>query len=612
MGPEVMLRPLPQRLPVVATLLATMMWALGCAQAVAAEPVLRCPAGPGDLVDLTSRTAIEAALSKEAPIFLALERGDLHKVRRILAARPSLQVCGLGLTPLAHAATRKSPQAVALLLNAGAPIDSPRDEFGRTALHVAAEFGNFEVARLLLKRGANVRATSDGGATVLHHLMASGLPQTELGRHRQLVLAAELIRRGVPADEAPPGLKKKTALMLAAATGHVDLVALLLELGANPRLQDSGGQTALQTALVTHFATADLLLDHGASATTPDGTGGTPLQSLASALVGNEAERVQQVEMAGRLVQKGARVDAADHQGVTPLMMATALRNQNLVAWLLNRGANPLLADAKGETSLSRAQQLGDAMLLATFEREHYLRPLRADHTDEFIAKLEGCQAPKYLALANELLMPAVMRGNAAAMSALVQCGANLNERHHIEIGGVPSELTPLVFAAGELGNAKLVAAMVEGGAALDMRATSAKGYSSYTALSAALSSGHLGIAMYLIERGADVNAADSRNGLTPLMRAVSGDGAQKQHQLLPVIELLLSRGAAVNARSRDGMTALHLASIAGDAQAIRLLLQHGADADIRDDSKMTALDYARKVRAQEAEMALRTARKVK
>jgi hypothetical protein len=172
-----MLRFLPPQLPMAATLLASMMWPLGCAQAVAAEPVLRCPDVLDDpWLEPNSRTSVETALSKEPAIFLALLRGDLSEVQRVLAAHPSLKVCALGDTPLTFAAANGAA-AISLLLDSGAPIDTPRDQSGRTALHVAVNFGHFDAAYLLLKRGANPRIIADRGATVLHNLVFSGRPK---------------------------------------------------------------------------------------------------------------------------------------------------------------------------------------------------------------------------------------------------------------------------------------------------------------------------------------------------------------------------------------------------------------------------------------------------
>lgn len=61
-------------------------------------------------------------------------------------------------------------------------------------------------------------------------------------------------------------------------------------------------------------------------------------------------------------------------------------------------------------------------------------------------------------------------------------------------------------------------------------------------------------------------------------------------------LALLVSRGVDINARNsqEQGLTALHAAALAGEANGVRLLLAHGARADLQDDKGRTALELAR------------------
>jgi ankyrin repeat protein len=69
--------------------------------------------------------------------------------------RPTLNSVGIfGSQPLKVAVSWGDPHAVALLLNAGAPIDA-QHEGGDTALHHAIRMGHFDVARLLIGRSAD-------------------------------------------------------------------------------------------------------------------------------------------------------------------------------------------------------------------------------------------------------------------------------------------------------------------------------------------------------------------------------------------------------------------------------------------------------------------------
>lgn len=93
---------------------------------------------------------------------------------------------------------------------------------------------------------------------------------------------------------------------------------------------------------------------------------------------------------------------------------------------------------------------------------------------------------------------------------------------------------------------------------------------------------GHTDAVIAFLERGFDVNVADS-SGRTPLIEAVFGGH-------LEVIEKLLSLGADVNVRDLDGWTPLMEAASKGRADLVRLLLAHGADFGARTNNGWTAL----------------------
>jgi ankyrin repeat protein len=95
---------------------------------------------------------------------------------------------------------------------------------------------------------------------------------------------------------------------------------------------------------------------------------------------------------------------------------------------------------------------------------------------------------------------------------------------------------------------------------------------------------GQLDIVQKLIAREADVN----KTGWTPLHYA-----AMNKH--LKVIALLLEHHAYIDAESPNGTTPLMMAAQYGNALTVKLLLEAGADATIRNQQRLSALDFAHK-----------------
>jgi ankyrin repeat protein len=95
---------------------------------------------------------------------------------------------------------------------------------------------------------------------------------------------------------------------------------------------------------------------------------------------------------------------------------------------------------------------------------------------------------------------------------------------------------------------------------------------------------GHLDLAKKLIERGADVN----KTGWTPLHYAATGGQ-------LEIMNLLLENHAYIDAESPNKTTPLMMAAQYGTADAVKLLLEAGADASLRNQLGLTAIDFANK-----------------
>lgn len=110
---------------------------------------------------------------------------------------------------------------------------------------------------------------------------------------------------------------------------------------------------------------------------------------------------------------------------------------------------------------------------------------------------------------------------------------------------------------------------------------------------------GHIELVQQLIVRGADVN----KTGWTPLHYA-----ATSGH--LDIMNLLLENHAYIDAESPNGTTPLMMAANYGSAAAVKLLLEAGADASLRNQLGLTAIDFATKAnRSDSAELIAATRR---
>jgi ankyrin repeat protein len=204
-------------------------------------------------------------------------------------------------------------KAVAALLDAGHPADTPTGEDGATPLQMAAWKGRTAIAKLLLERGADVNAA--------------------------------------------PG-SYGTALAAAVSQGWDDLVAVLLEAGAEVDARDDRGGRPLHNAVSSgNRDLAGLLLKAGAKLE-ESAPGYTPLMYAA---MGDDAEMVR------LLVKAGARPDSpakGEYGGRNPLLIAAENGRAEALKALLELKANPNARTSEGETALDLAQAAGHAEIV--------------------------------------------------------------------------------------------------------------------------------------------------------------------------------------------------------------------------------------------------------
>lgn len=137
------------------------------------------------------------------------------------------------------------------MIKAGARVDE-QDEFGETALHIAARCGFVDICELLLEHGLEIDVRSERRCTPLHSAARSGKFKT----------FKFLVEHG--ADVNAQSEHGDTPLHEAAAAGSVEICKMLLDHGVDVNVKDAYGFPPLHAAMVlARTTTQDFLRAHG-------------------------------------------------------------------------------------------------------------------------------------------------------------------------------------------------------------------------------------------------------------------------------------------------------------------------------------------------------------
>jgi ankyrin repeat protein len=232
------------------------------------------------------------------------------------------------LTPLMFAAREGDVELTRMLLAAGADKNAVAGD-GKTALALAIFNGNYEVGSHLVDGGADVNKADAQRFTPLFYAVDRRNMETApnfpwMVTADPLPLIRKLLDAGADPNalvnntprarmrEGSPRIVFATALMRAAFAGDSELVTLLLDRGADPKIVSKDGETMLSAA-------AGLAFIHGYH------RGKSP------------EERLQVVK---RFVALGNDVNQPDDYGITPLMAAANYGSVPIIQYLIDAGAD--------------------------------------------------------------------------------------------------------------------------------------------------------------------------------------------------------------------------------------------------------------------------------
>ncbi|CAG0903091.1 unnamed protein product, partial [Cyprideis torosa] len=369
-----------------------------------------------------------------------------------------------------------------------------------------------------------------------------------------------------------------TPLLHATQNGRHSVVDALIANGAEPNIANHYGTSPLHRAKLAE--TAELLIAKGAKVDAKNEDNETPLfsatmgnrPSVVEVLIAHGADPninnefkstpLHQARSAGAaelLIQKGAEVNTKNTFGETPLFFATWGNRHSVVEVLLAHGADPNIANHYGTSPLHQARSAGTAELLIAKRAEVNAQDERGK-TPLFVATDWNRHSVVEVLLANGAdpniaseveRSPLHQAESAETAELLIQKGAEVNAKDR-------RGKTPL-FVAIENNRHSVVEVLLANGADPNIASEDERSplHQAESAETAEL----------LIQKGAEVNAQDER-GKTPLFVATDWN----RHS---VVEVLLANGADPNIASEDERSPLHQAV---SAETAELLIQKGAE----------------------------------
>ncbi len=456
-----------------------------------------------------------------------------------------------GDSRVAAAALDGDKAAVRNLIKDGADVNGALSD-GTTALHWAVRADDAEMADALIGAKANVTAKDPDGVTPLALACANANP----------ALVRRLLTAG--ADSNTADFAGETVLMIAARMGNVESVKALIDAGATVNAKDPEAETALMVAVRANRAdVVKLLIDRGADVDAATRVGRTPAKRAPNAGGGSHgagivrggwpdrgyqeatpggmtalsyASRDGRLNIVQMLLAAGADLKRDDVNKISPFAMAITNNHMELAQFLLERGADVTERDNWGRTPLWEAVEM---------------RNLETGRSGRI-----GVDREKVLSL----------------IQAIVARGADVNAR--------TTEIPPLRRFLMGLGDLSWV------------------DFTGQTPFLRAALSGDVTVMKLLLAHGADPNIPTVA-GSTALMAAagINWMGGQtyteSKESLMEAVKICLDHGADVNAENSMGLRAIFGAVNRGSDDIVQLLVDKGAQIDLKDKEGRTLMNWA-------------------
>lgn len=417
---------------------------------------------------------------------------------------------------------------VVRMLIANSANPNIRNSEGMTPLHTAVDRSRIDSIYVLISNGADVFAADLKGRTPFDLALQKG----------DALLQAVITAATVGATDKEGNTQLHTAIIRKA---EVRTIALLLDRKAGVNVRNMNGDTPLHLAVQADLREiGELLIARGADIFASNSSGKSPFFLAAAAPEGFKSWMLNSTTVEAKdglgngivhyaaswprdtlipsLIRAGARVDAQNATGETPLFAAIKADSPPTIAVLLAEGATPLARDSLGNTALHAAVR---------WNAKKAVDALIKGGADINAGNLNG-KTP---------LHEAVRLGMAETEGMLLAAGAALEAR---DLSGN----TPLMDAV-QNGLNTSIERLLEKGASLNVRNNAGD-----TPLHVAVNTARMDIATALLSKGASIHAKNAK-GITPL-RAALRKGAVEAGTLLTKDR--------INETDNDGATPLHIA----------------------------------------------------
>jgi len=480
--------------------------------------------------------------SREA-LIVAARANDVDSVRALIEQGADVNAAAPdGSTALLEAAGRRDFEIVRLLLDAGAD-PAPVNRYGMSALHIAARGADARIVEALLAAGADAADTLPEGETVLMAAAKSGNPEVvaALLRGNATTSSNGYGSVSVVTNAADPNSREswygQTALMWAAANGHVEVMKLLIDAGAN--LDQSSSRISAPEV------EPDRMQGGFVYAKIPEGR----LTAL------HFAAREGQLDAVKTLIEAGANLDLGDSYGTTPAVLATLNGHLGVTAALLEAGADPNVQDKYGRTVLFVATDLNTLDV-----NPRPAPPITGGYTPVDIVAMALAHGAEVDHGLTDVGLPAwVAQGGA----------------HNPMLG----EGATAFFRAAMSDDLEIMRILIDAGA--DPLVVTAE-------QPCRMRNDQCERSNYMPPDGA-----------TTAFQAAAGVGWRldisrgREADAIEALELLLAAGADINAANQVGNTALHGAATRQAPEIIRFLVENGADLAAKNEKGWTPLDVA-------------------